>query len=229
MPAQAADMTLAKAAPYAAWNWSGCYIGGNAGAAGADKYFTDPLTVPATDLRSHTASGGFGGGQIGCDVQYGTWVFGLQGMFDGANLRGDHVPFDDRFATRVSWFSTVTARAGMAIAPRFLTYVKAGGAWIRDRHTITDLATGLLEATADTTRSGWTVGFGGEILVAAGWSVFVESDYLRFGTRRIGFTALPEPGDPFPAPFPLDVRQNVTTITAGINYRFGSGPLYAKY
>ena len=84
VPAYGADVSLpAKAPPYAAAYWSGCYVGANVTGAAAEKSFFDPATIPATDLRSHTASGVAGGGQLGCDVQYGNWVFGIQGMFEG--------------------------------------------------------------------------------------------------------------------------------------------------
>jgi hypothetical protein len=59
---------------------------------------------------------------------------------------------------------------------------------------------------------------------------FAEYNYLGFGTRRVTFTAFPEPGDPPPPPFPLDVRQDVSIVTVGVNYRFSTGgPLYARY
>jgi outer membrane immunogenic protein len=231
IPAFGADLGLpTKAPPYAPVTWSGCYIGANAGGGWADKEFRDPLTAPPTNLLYHTANGGVGGGQIGCDVQFGRFVFGLQGMLDAASLRGSHVPADDVFATRASWFATATARGGITVTPHLLAYVKGGAAWMRDRHTITDIATGLLEAEANVTRTGWTVGVGAEYLIAAGWSIFAEYNYMGFGTRRVTFTAFPEPGDPPPPPFPLDIRQEVSIVTVGANYRFSTGgPLYARY
>src|SRR5262245_23444909 len=84
-PAIAADMPI-KAGPVALpLSWSGCYIGGNAGGGSTRKHYRDPLEPVAVlaDLGSHTGTGAVGGGQVGCDVQFGGWVFGVRGMVDG--------------------------------------------------------------------------------------------------------------------------------------------------
>src|SRR5262245_58299456 len=96
-PASAADLPVKapRVAPAPVVTWTGCYIGGNGGYGWARKEYVDPLDVPPANLGSHDAKGGVGGGQVGCDYQTGAWVFGVQGMFDGASLRGEHlVPGD---------------------------------------------------------------------------------------------------------------------------------------
>jgi len=106
-PAFAADMALkARQVVPAPYNWSGCYVGGNAGWIGSqDSYTLSPsgsyLNAPggaappnaagggdfAADIakltNSYTAngSGGLIGGQIGCNAQTGQFVFG--GEIDG--------------------------------------------------------------------------------------------------------------------------------------------------
>jgi outer membrane immunogenic protein len=217
-PASAADLAPrmpTKAPPLIAppVAWTGCYIGANIGGGWAHKHYTDPVPVPPVDLGSHTADGVVGGGQIGCDYQAGAWVFGVQGMFDGADLQAEHLALGDFYATRIPWFATATARIGYTLQPNLLAYVKGGGAWVRDRETKTDLVTGLVEGTADVTRSGWTVGGGLEYLFWSNWSVFVEYNYMDFGTHRT-ILAVPE------APFPLDIRQNMSAVLVGLNYRF---------
>jgi outer membrane immunogenic protein len=107
-PVLAADM-LVKAPPPAApvaYDWSGCYVGGNAGWVGSrngytlspsGSYLSAPGATPppnaagtgdfAADLEAltnsytSTASGGLIGGQIGCNKQTGQFVFG--GEIDG--------------------------------------------------------------------------------------------------------------------------------------------------
>src|SRR5438270_1361113 len=75
------------------FTWTGCYIGGNGGGVWVNKEWSNsvaspPITVtgiaiPAAPagaaFGTHTASGGIGGLQGGCNYQIGTWVFGLQG------------------------------------------------------------------------------------------------------------------------------------------------------
>jgi outer membrane immunogenic protein len=226
-PASAADMpvkAVVKTPP--AVLWTGCYIGGNVGAGWADKRYLDPLAVPPAALGSHSPFGGVGGGQVGCDYQTGIWVFGVQGMFQAANLRDEHASVD-RFVTRIPWLATATARLGIAVQPNTLIYVKGGAAWVRDNEDIFDLVTRLREATASVTRTGWVVGIGGELMAWSNVSVFAEFNYMDFGNRGVTFTNLEIP--PVPATFPLNIRQNVWTMAAGINFRFGSGAVVARY
>jgi outer membrane immunogenic protein len=230
-PAGAADLKMpTKAPPIAAppvAAWSGCYVGANVGGGWAREHYVDPLAVPPEFLGRHSADGVVGGGQVGCDWQYGAWVFGVQGMFDGADLRGNHVT-DDVFDTRIPWFATATARIGYLIHPSLLLYVKGGGAWKRQEETITDAVTGLVEAVATKTRTGYVVGGGFEWMFWQNWSFFTEFNYMGFGNRNITFAALPEPGDiGIPPPFPLTIRENVAVALVGVNYRFtvpGFGP-----
>src|SRR5262245_54333157 len=86
-PIIAADMPIKALPPVApAPSWTACYIGGNGGGGSIRKDYTDPLAPPAVaPLGRHTGSGAVGGGQAGCDVQFGSWVFGVQGMVDGTS------------------------------------------------------------------------------------------------------------------------------------------------
>ena len=196
--------------------WTGCYIGVNIGGGWARERYTDPLAAVPADapLGSHTASGVVGGGQVGCDYQFGNFVIGAQGMFDASDMKGNHVLLGegDLFDTRIPWFATATGRLGYAFQPSFLLYVKGGGAWKRQEETITDL--GVVEGLATVNRSGWVVGGGFEWQFFPGWSFFAEYNFMDFGTKRIAFAV---PGD---LPFPLDVREDISVVMAGVNYRF---------
>ena len=225
LPAVAADMPVKAPRPVAAvTTWTGCYIGANIGGGSARERYVDPLAVPPADLGSHDATGFIAGGQVGCDWQTGAWVFGAQGLFEDG-LKGTHFSpvAADFFRTTIPWFSTATVRAGYLLQPNLLAYVRGGVAWKRDKEQVFDGVTGVLEAFANTTRTGGTVGGGFEYMIAPGWSAFVEGDWLGFGRRNITFTALPEPGDPAPAPFPLNIREDVFVAMAGVNYRFWGG------
>src|SRR5215472_16965932 len=69
--------------PPALPNWSGCYAGANLG--GAWAKIDEGNTVGGT-LTANPA-GIAGGGQVGCDIQFDSWVFGIRNMIDATNLR----------------------------------------------------------------------------------------------------------------------------------------------
>jgi len=222
-PAIAADLPT-KAPVYKApvvgplVTWTGCYLGGNIGGGWASKDYSAPTS--GTSFGSHTASGFVGGGQLGCDYQAGSWLFGIQGMFDWSNMRGDHFnQIAETESTRISWFSTLTGRIGYAVQPATLLYVKGGAAWVRDKHAET--FAGALTGSAEVTRRGWTVGGGLEYLFAPNWSLFAEYDFMAFGHDTV-FFAVPSTG------FRWRIEQDVQVVLVGINYRFG-GPVVARY
>jgi outer membrane immunogenic protein len=226
--------TAAPAAPEV--SWTGCYIGANIGAGSASKDWTNPSLFPDEPGDHGQADfGGFiGGGQIGCDYHFAnTWLtIGIQGMFDGASLSGDVLDTQDEdqdfdLTTRVHWFGTVTGRVGFTVQPNWLLYVKGGAAWVRDHHVTVESGVPFTDF-ADITRAGWTVGAGAEWMFFPNWSLFVEYDFMDFGTRTIPFTLV---GGGFNETW--DIKQNVQVIMAGLNFRFnwgkGKTPVVAKY
>jgi outer membrane immunogenic protein len=123
-PALAADIPVKAppvVAPVPVFTWTGCFIGGHGGFAGAQKQYdltgneivvnggpafighivgdgTFFLPTGFTSF-SHDPFGGFGGGQVGCQYQWDKWVIGIEGSFSGANISGDsggiNLPFRD--------------------------------------------------------------------------------------------------------------------------------------
>jgi outer membrane immunogenic protein len=198
-------------------SWTGCYIGANAGYAGAYHSYTDPLAAPPdADLGNHNAAGFLGGGQAGCDYQYANWIFGLQGMASSFNASTQHLALGDFYASKNAWLTTATARVGVTVTPNLIVFVRGGAAWMRDHETKVDLITGLLEGTNDSTRTGWTAGAGGEYLITPMWSVFLQYDFMNFGTFRTPYITPDVP----PVVFPLDITQSVHSVRAGVNLRF---------
>ena len=104
LPANAADMPV-KAPAMAAYNWGGCYIGGNAGGTWGRFSNGSVDTAPSTlfipgiglvpiasghaDLASFDTSSVVAGGQLGCRSESAShWVFGVEGDFDWTDLHG---------------------------------------------------------------------------------------------------------------------------------------------
>src|ERR1700760_2596846 len=246
--ANAADMAVKArpmAAPVVTYNWSGCYIGGNVGGAGARTEQTQiakvggPAIVPNNDFGRSDGTTGIGGAQIGCDYQFaGRWVVGVQGMYDYARINDTHVvptafpgfpvgSFISQNQTKDIF--TATARVGFLFVPQLLGYVKGGGAWTRQDYTFigTVPVTFLSENALGVDRQGWTVGGGVEWMFAHGWSVFGEFNYMDFGRKDVNFVAGP---GTVGAPDVIRTRLTVETGVIGVNYKFNwAQPVVAKY
>jgi outer membrane immunogenic protein len=241
--ASAADMAVkARPAPppvVAIYNWTGFYIGANAGYSWSETnvdYLFGGVVLPAA---SHTQrhDGFMGGGQIGYNWQSANWVFGIEADAAWRNANNSFTfGFPNgldftTFATRQNFLATFRPRVGVA-ASNWLFYVTGGAAVEGVEHTFTEnrpiLAGAFRTATTDETRWGWTVGAG----VEAGfgqWSAGLEYLYLNFDkTTTIAFPAQILGGLPFTANSAVfhDDQQHV--LRAKLNYRFG-GPVVARY
>lgn len=226
-PAIAADMRtpVYKVPPpvVPAWSWTGCYVGGHAGGLWAEQKEWIVRT-PGGDffgqsLGGHDADSWVAGVQAGCDYQFaGGFVIGIQGDYAWTDAEGSHDSARElgvAYHSKVRSLATATGRIGYAW-DRFLGYVKGGGAWERDDYWATTIVVGTAY-TARETRSGWTIGVGGEYAFTNFLSGFVEYSYYDFGTREIGFT--PQLAGLRPA-F-VDIKETKSVVRAGFNFRFG--------
>jgi len=226
-PAAAADLAV-KARPVPPpvyFSWTGCYFGGNVGGVWVNKEITGPFFG---QTFSGNASGAIGGGQIGCNYQFaGGWVIGIQGDYDWTSVNPSTtgfilgVPFTASFHAKS--VASVTGRIGYAW-DRFLGYVKAGGAWERDTLDFTFPAVAV---SFSDTRSGWTVGIGGEYAFTNWLTGFVEYDYYNFGTRTDNVVCGPVAcfvGAP--GLFGTNVREWKNVVKVGLNVLFNAGPTY---
>jgi outer membrane immunogenic protein len=259
-PAFAADMAAryTKApAPVAvmAYNWTGCYIGGNLGGKWGNTS-TDVL-IPATAASAaatasfgrDTSDGTFiGGGQIGCNWQApgSNFVFGIEGDGDAQRLRQSRVirttvpPFvaGDTFDIRSDWQASIRGRVGYAW-DRWMLYATGGVAFTEVRAGANFIATGIFPATiaADTkTLVGATVGVGAEYAITNNWSLGVEGRYSWYGDQTfnagsVAAVALPAAAPVFLfAPATQRLRVDTFEVTGRLNYKFDwGGPVVAKY
>jgi len=228
----AADIPFpTKAPPFQpAPTWTGCYVGGNVGYGwGRNQAITDDPAVvtPPVYAGSDTGTGIVGGGQFGCDYQMSNWVFGAQGMFDGANVEGSHHPTAAGFTAnetlgfKTEWLATLTARIGYVIQPQVLVYLKGGAAWAHNTYSDDDaILVPPYFGSASATRNGGTIGGGLEYAFHRNWSLFAEYDYMDFGSRSTTISyATSNAG--IVNPFTYDMKQNLQIVLFGINYRFG--------
>jgi outer membrane immunogenic protein len=196
------------------YNWTGFYIGGNVGGAWESTTIDDPFFGANF---SNNRSGFIGGGQVGYNWQLSpNFVFGIEGTFDGTDIRSDETAMSlsgDLLASsaKVDWIATVAARFGLAVN-NWLFYGKAGGGWVRDTVTLTDLSNGLSISQSDS-KGGWLAGAGIEYGISPQWTVRIEYDHLGLNSQtNQGLTF-----NPFDT---VSVSRHFDMVTAGLNYRF---------
>lgn len=226
--AQAADM--AAKAPYlkapvvAVYNWTGFYLGVNAGVGIGRDRVTSNFNG---DSIYGSPQGGFGGGQIGynwqADSLLGPIVYGVEADIQGAGLNGgganvvDFAGARDTFSQTSDWFGTVRGRVGIATGP-VLSYVTGGYAYGNIKSTVTE--GGVTAFTNNRTAGGWTVGSGVEAALGGNWTGKIEYLYLNLGNRADAF------GAPFAGQFTnTELRENIFRV--GLNYRIGGVAPYA--
>jgi outer membrane immunogenic protein len=226
--AQAADMPVKapRAAPAPTYNWSGCYLGGHAGAGwGRTEWTNTADTTLFGDLTpgqgfTQTKAGFIGGGQAGCNYQMGTWVFGIEGTFAGSSIKGSltnttfGVGFDDVFETKINSLATLTGRIGYAV-DNWLPYIKGGYSGANVKFSVSDTA-GANQGSGSETKwhNGWTVGAGVEYGLTQNWIVGLEYDYIGLQTKNYNVTGSSA------GVYTFDVKPKIHEILARISYKF---------
>ncbi|XIA63600.1 outer membrane protein [Bradyrhizobium sp. TZ2] len=167
--ASAAD--IAKARPAATYNpcsnarFSGAYLGGNAGAIAyaATRSDRDEYLV-GTDEYSLSAIGPTVGVQAGYDWQSCNKVFGIVADWNWADAKTHRqivpnlIPDDISLHSKMDWFSTIRARAGLAVNDT-LFYVTGG---VAAAHVSSAVSTPREHFAFDTVRWGLVGGAGAE-------------------------------------------------------------------
>jgi outer membrane immunogenic protein len=201
--------------------WTGCYLGANVGGAWSHIEVTD-VSSGATASRSN--SGVAGGGQIGCDYQMGAWVVGIRNMLDATGLNGSRTFSDGLLSgtinSHVHWFDTLSARGGYLVQPNVLFYAQGGAAWSRASIDFVNTA-GSQVGEISKSKTGWTVGGGVEWMFIPHWSLFLEYNFMGFGTNSNAFqacsvinAALICSNGTFTG------KANLQDVLVGVNYKF---------
>jgi outer membrane immunogenic protein len=244
--ATAADMPMnmpTKAAPAPVLSWTGCYVGINGGAAAGGSSFTsavDPGThlVDPADLATVNSFGtgsandlGFiGGGQVGCNLQNGALVVGIEGDWDyfgskatfnnpnGTLTTGDTASITQSLKT--SSLATIRPRIGI-VSDRTLIYVTGGAAFAKVSYMqdyADTLNNAIGTATGSTTLIGWTVGAGWEWAWTDHVSVKTEYLFAKFPTTNALGGILDNAGGGNVLHGSSDLT--IQTVRLGLNYRF---------
>lgn len=239
----AADMAVKApyVAPAAVWSWTGFYLGGHIGAGWGttESTLTDigGVAIPGGfAIAQNSRSGFLGGGQIGYNFQSGWAVFGVQGDFDGMDVKGTTPCLGGAASctAKSDWMGTVTGRFGGVVGDRTLVYVKGGAAWMHTDHTLGISGLGIIggpgagvgSISSSSTALGWVLGLGAEYAFDQNWSAFIEYDYIDFQKKNIvlDFSALGAGAGTANA----DIKSKLSIAKVGLNYKFG-GPVVARY
>jgi opacity protein-like surface antigen len=193
------------------------------------------------------------GGQVGYNFQNGPFVAGVEVDVSKTNIEGTRAcganqgiappafTFSPLFLTcksELDWIATAAVRLGVTAwwSDRTLFYVKGGGAWTHEEVTVGCIFgpnnNPLLAAecrnvagassngfSASHNKVGGMIGVGSEFGLTRDWSAKAEFTYIRFGDHDV--TA--SDGTV------LNIGASVAEAKIGVNYRFGAGPIVAKY
>ncbi|MDX8452727.1 porin family protein [Mesorhizobium sp. VK9D] len=199
--AYAADV-LQEAPVAASFDWTGAYIGVNAGGGfGTFKLTPNPNVGTGLSL----SSGGFLGGiQAGYNWQSGQMVYGVEADFQGSDVKAS---FSGLFGpgeieTKVDWFGTLRARLGFTPVDRFMVYGTGGLAYGHEKTTSGP-------TSLSKTKAGWTVGAGAEYAINTNWTI--KSEYLYTDLGKATFDV---------GGGSIDVKVPFHTVRVGLNYKF---------
>jgi outer membrane immunogenic protein len=192
------------AAPVAylqAYNWTGAYVGFNAGWGWGTSSLSGPPR--SGDLEG---SGGLIGGTLGYNWQMNQIVFGVETDLAWSGIETDRrCGVGIRCEVSNDWLGTTRGRIGIAM-DRFMPYVTGGLAY----GDVSAHVTG--NPGASEMQVGWTLGAGLEYAISGPWTAKLEYLYVDLGDFACG-TRCGTSG-------PDNVEFTTHIVRAGLNYRF---------
>ncbi len=180
---QASAATAADMSTESAFDWSGFYLGLNAGYGfgGDDEVGLNPVYGEIGDLG---LSGMFGGIGAGYNLQIDQIVLGVEGdvQLSGISDDDDNGGFD--ISSDTNYFGTLRARAGFAF-DRTLIYATGGVAFGGFDYEVNGGAAPAVDIDESFSRWGYTFGGGVEYAFDDAWSIKGEYLYTSFGSERL--------------------------------------------
>lgn len=217
-----------KAPPVAApivYNWTGIYVGIQGGWAWAN------VSGTGTDLAgtfpgsySYRPDGLVGGGHVGFNYQFpSNVVVGLEADIEASGIDGsgnylNTVGTAYTHSTDIDWLGSVRGRLGYAFN-NWLVYATGGFAWAKADYSVAFTGAAPFH-TWSKTHTGWTLGAGVEYGFTPSLSGRLEYRYSDFGSGSDSNAAVNSVDS-------LDLDSHAVRI--GLSYRFGGGPVFARY
>jgi outer membrane immunogenic protein len=232
----------APAPVIAAYNWTGCYVGGGGGYGmwNQETRFIDNVVGPVGLSNDVGGRGWFGTVQVGCDYQIGSnIVIGAFGDYDFSGMKGDYS--NAVFANTVgeekhksSW--AAGGRIGwlpFATNAQLLVYVSGGYTQARfDAFSLFVASTGAPTPVSveKHTYSGWFIGTGYEYGIGFLPGLFWKTEYrfADYGSERVALLGAAGPTGDF-----FDHDKRIHTVRTELVWRFNFGgwgaPVAARY
>jgi opacity protein-like surface antigen/outer membrane receptor protein involved in Fe transport len=188
------------------YNWSGFYVGLNAGGA----FSTNTAAVSGGGGSASVHEPGFlGGAQAGANYQTGRLVWGFEADYD-ASTQNQSLPSGalTGSVTGTPWLATLRGRVGVAF-DRTLVYGTAGGA-AGELRSIFTIPAGTTSTTV--TYGTWIAGAGLEYGITDHLSARIE--YLCLDSGHIATGLIGPPATT------ITSRVQDNLVRAGLNYRF---------
>lgn len=248
----AADiMPVYKAPPSAVTvgvNWTGFYVGGNIGGVwsrssidyAASTFFMAPSQISADGSPTLTDSTIMGGVQAGANWQTGAFVLGVETDINSVRVRqsatvtratapGLSLGYTVSESVASNWLFTFRGRGGMTFGNALL-YVTGGLAVADNKFSQSSFFPNCpcgVNGEASGAKAGWTIGAGIEYAFAPAWTLKAEYLYVDLGKQtfsdNLGAFGFPQ------ASFTHEEWLRESIARVGLNYRFGGGPIVARY
>lgn len=187
--AMAADLVVSEepaAVEAAAFDWSGAYIGVNAG------FGVLQANQPTADYDGYWYGSYYGNDDVsgdgfslgvgaGANAQFGNFVLGVDGDINWTNLEAsDNDGTYYEIKSSWDWYATLRAKAGLAV-DNALFYVTAGVAAVNATYSYCETV-GYCDEYYDVSNTntifGWTAGVGAEVALADNVSLKGEVLYV---------------------------------------------------
>ncbi len=252
--AQAADlggMKETEATP-PIWNWAGFYAGVNGGwiwdqggVSALDQEWFQACSDGCGSVYSYAdrhqseLSGGFGGGQIGFNLQRDRLVYGIETDIQGSSLSASRNAFpndgwnpsfsDGHAEANLDWFGTFRGRLGLVPWENILVYVTGGVAYGGFSESLRhDIGWGSVtnNNSFSDVRAGYDLGAGVEYGITPAWSVKLEYQFMDLGSVHLkDLQSGSFPGNCgctvyYATNAESEVKLSFNTVRVGINYHF---------
>jgi outer membrane immunogenic protein len=225
--ADAADIYRAggfKDTPYVmAPIWTGFYLGAHVGGAWGDVDVRDLNGGVLPGPFSFSPDGVFGGGTGGYNLQFGSFLFGIEGDIGYMDLSGAGIipsanpGRHQDISLDGGLYGDITARLGYAF-DRMLVYAKGGFAFYDSEGKQVTTTPGYVHSGTDTL-TGWTAGGGIEYLISPSWSIKAEYLHFDFGSQGASQTSVGD--DPIGFVYKNKFDVTAESVKAGVNYHIG--------
>jgi outer membrane immunogenic protein len=221
-----------------AYNWSGAYIGLNAGGAWGSvtpNYASQSGVTTAAGLAfiqglvnpEINSSGFIGGGQLGYNYQNQKFVYGFEADVDytglgktrstgtfGLPVCGGPCSIIQSYNT--DWLATFRGRFGVTMGS-LLVYGTGGLALAGVRYSDTfNLPTSVSAGSSNSVRTGWALGVGAELPLNPNWSV--KAEYLRVDLGTTSYALINNLIPTATLQVEHQLIENIARL--GINYKF---------